>query len=525
MKDMTLKEKIGQLIFTGFPSPFISGEMKRLISDYKIGNVILFAHNVENAGQLRSLCAELQKDIKGWTGHPALIAIDQEGGRVVRLPADATNVPGAMAIASTGKPEHAYAAGRLTALELRALGINFNLAPVLDINNNPRNPVINVRSYGDTAEVVEKFGVQMMKGLKGGGVLACVKHFPGHGDTEVDSHIGLPSIGKSLEELEQLELKPFRKAIAQGAECVMTSHILFPMLETEPVPATMSRAVITGLLKERLGFKGLVVSDCLEMDAIRKHYGTARGAVGALKAGVHMLFISHTPELVIEAVKAIEAAVRSGELPMEAIDEAVANVLAYKRKYESSVVDAEEMLDEVGSETHRLAASAMSKDSICLVRGKLEPIHAGDSGTLFLGVAPYRADLVSNATNKGSGFAETMGAAFAAAHETVPSNPGEAEWRSIAERARPYGRVVIGLYNAVDNPGQLALANRLAKNGHRVIAIALGKPYDLERLEGDVACLAAFEYTRLALSSLIAVLGGAAQANGKISLTKFGTFG
>lgn len=523
MNDMTLKEKIGQLIFTGFPSSFISGEMKRLISDYKIGNVILFAHNIENVAQLRSLCAELHKDIKGWTGLPALISIDQEGGRVVRLPADATNVPGAMAIASTGKPEHAYAAGRLTALELRALGINFNLAPVLDINNNPRNPVINVRSYGDTAEVVEKFGVQMMKGLKAGGVLACVKHFPGHGDTEVDSHIGLPSIGKSLEELEQLELKPFRKAIAQGAESVMTSHILFPMLESESVPATMSRSVITGLLKERLGFKGLVVSDCLEMDAIRKHYGTARGAVGALKAGVHMLFISHTPELVIEAVKAIEAAVRSGELPMETIDDAVARILAYKSKYGAST-GMPERLDEVGCETHRRASSAMSKDSICLVRGKLEKIVEGDSGTLFLGVAPYRTDLASNATNKGKGFAEEMGAAFAAAHEVVPSNPGEAEWKSIADRARSYERVVIGLYNAVDNPGQLALANQLLKNGQRVTAIALGKPYDLERLEGDVTGLAAFEYTGLALSSLIAVLSGAVQANGKISLTKFGSF-
>ncbi len=524
MNDMTLKEKIGQLIFTGFPSSFISGEMKRLISDYKIGNVILFERNVENAAQLRSLCAELQKDIKGWTGLPALIAIDQEGGRVVRLPADATNVPGAMAIASTGKPEHAYAAGRLAALELRALGINFNLAPVLDINNNPRNPVINVRSYGDTAEVVEKFGVQMMKGLKAGGVLACVKHFPGHGDTEVDSHIGLPSIAKSLAELEQLELRPFRKAVAQGAESVMTSHILFPMLEPEPVPATMSRKVITGLLKERLGFKGLVVTDCLEMDAIRKHYGTARGAVGALKAGVHMLLISHTPELVIEAVKAIEAAVRSGELPMEAIDEAVARILACKSKYGAST-GSQQMLDEVGCETHRRAASSMSKGSICLVRGKLEPIQAGGSGTMFIGAAPYRADLASSATSKGVGFAEAMGTAFAAAHATVSSNPGETEWKSVVERAKPYERVVIGLYNAVDNPGQLALANQLVKNGHRVTAIALGKPYDLERLEGDVTCLAAFEYTGLALSSLNAILSGAAEANGKISLTKFGSLG
>jgi len=520
--DMTLREKIGQLICAGFPSPFISDEMKRLISDYKIGNVILFEHNVENAAQLRALCSELQKDIRGWTGNSALIAIDQEGGRVVRLPADATNVPGAMAIASTGKPEHAYAAGRLTAIELRALGINFNLAPVLDINNNPRNPVINVRSYGDTAKVVEKFGVQMMKGLKDGGVLACVKHFPGHGDTEVDSRIGLPSIGKSLEELEQLELKSFRKAIAQGAESVMTSHILFPMLEPEPVPATMSRAVVTGLLKERLGFKGLVVTDCLEMDAIRNYYGTANGAVDALKAGVHMLLISRTPELVIETVKAIEAAVRTGELPIEAIDEAVANVLAYKGRYGGAAVGKEEMLYEVGCDTHRRAAAVMSKDSICLVRGELEPIEEGDSGTLFVGVIPYRKDLASNATNLESGFAERMGAVFAAAHATVSNNPGEAERVSVVERARAYGNVVIGLYNAVDNPGQLTLANQLIKNGHRVTVIALGKPYDLECLEGEATCLAAFEYTGLSLSSLIAVLSGAAQANGKISIAAFG---
>lgn len=219
-----------------------------------------------------------------------------------------------MAIASTGRPENAYAAGRITAREMRALGINFNLAPVLDINNNKQNPVINVRSYGDTAEVVTEYGLQMLRGLKDGGVLAAIKHFPGHGDTAVDSHLGLPSIDKSLEALEELELKPFRAAIDSGAECLTSAHILFPAIENNQVPATMSKAIITDLLKHRMGYEGLVISDCLEMDAIQKYYGTAEGAVGALKAGVHLLFISHSAQLVKDAVRRIEHAVETGEL-------------------------------------------------------------------------------------------------------------------------------------------------------------------------------------------------------------------
>ena len=225
MNKLSLREKIGQLIVTGFPGPEITDDLNQLITEYKIGNIILFSHNVRSVDQLSRLCTELQERITEQTGQPAFISIDQEGGRVTRLPDEATNVPGAMAIASTGRPENAYAAGRITARELRALGINFNLAPVLDINNNKQNPVINVRSYGDTAYTVEEYGLQMLRGLQEGGVLASIKHFPGHGDTAVDSHLGLPVIDKSVEQLEELELKPFRRAIEYGAECITTAHI------------------------------------------------------------------------------------------------------------------------------------------------------------------------------------------------------------------------------------------------------------------------------------------------------------
>jgi beta-N-acetylhexosaminidase len=517
MKKLTLREKIGQLIVTGFPSAVIPDEFARLVQDCKIGNVILFSYNAEDVAQLGGLCRELHSLIEHHTGLPAFISIDQEGGRVTRLPDGAANVPGAMAVASTGRPEHAYTAGRLTARELQALGINFNLAPVLDINNNKQNPVINVRSYGDTAETVEEYGLLMMKGLLDGGVLSALKHFPGHGDTEVDSHLGLPSIDKTLEQLEQLELRPFIRAIREGAESIMSAHILFPKIEENRIPATMSRTVITGILKERLGYKGLVVSDCLEMEAIKTYYGTAEGALGALKAGVHLVFISHTPALVREAVERIEAAVKSGELPEAIVDEAVEKVLFYKQKYRTDKTAPD--VSAVGSANHRRTVEAISLESICLTKGQLKPIAAGKPGVFFLGCLPFRADNASSDASHAISFARTMGEAFTAPFQVTGMDPDEEESGQVLKAAAGFPQIVIGLYNGVNNNGQLRLANRLIASGHQVTAVALGKPYDLDLLEGEYCGLAAFDYSRLALGSLVKILGGEAAPTGRLSLT------
>lgn len=515
MNQLSLRDKIGQLIATGFPATDITGDLKRLVEEYRVGNIILFSRNAESVAQLKALCGSLRRLIVTHTGLPPLISIDQEGGRVTRLPEEATNVPGAMAIASTGRPELAYAAGRITARELRALGINFNLAPVLDINNNRLNPVINVRSYGDTAETAEQYGLLMLQGLKDGGVLASVKHFPGHGDTSVDSHLGLPVIDKSPEQLAELELKPFAAAIARGAECITTAHILFPSLEPDRVPATMSRAIVTGLLKHKLGYNGLIISDCLEMDAIRNVYGTAEGAVGALKAGVHLLFISHTPQLVMEAVERIEQAVQSGELPLSVVDEAVEKVLYYKKKYGA---DAAPDLSVVGCEAHRRSAEAMSLESICHVGGTLTPLEKNAADTIFVGCSPYRTDMASSSVSPAFSFPEAMAEAFSAPFVLTGIDPGGDEIRQAVERAKGYKRVVIGLVNGREHPGQLELVERFRKEGHRVTVVALGKPYDLERLNKDVCAIAAFEYTPLAIKSLIRILGGEASPSGRISV-------
>jgi len=505
IEQMSLRDKIGQMFVTGFPSTEMTDELKEVIEQYKVGNIILFSHNIENKVQLGGLVTELQQWFMAHTGIPGFITIDQEGGRVTRMPKDATNVAGAMAIASSGRPENAYAAGRITARELRALGINFNLAPVMDVNNNALNPVINVRSYGDTVDTVTQYGIQMMKGLLDGGVMSSLKHFPGHGDTNVDSHVGLPTIDKTLEELEQLELLPFKAAIEQGAQGIMSTHILFPQIEKTGVPGTMSYTIITEILKEKLGYKGLVVSDCLEMDAIKRYYGTAKGALGAVKAGIDLVFISHTPETVKEAIHLIEEAVASGELDEAVIDAAVTKILAYKDQYASI----EELdYDIVGCDVHRRANELMRTETICRMKGEIQPIHRGDEQVLFIGSYSYRSDLASSNVKQDISFPQYMGEHFQAAYEIIDIDPSEEQINAVLQQAHSCKHVVIGLFNARENKGQLMLVQKLLAADCKVTAITLGRPYDISLIEGEFCGIAAFEYSLNAFKSLIPILNG-----------------
>jgi beta-N-acetylhexosaminidase len=515
ISQMSLREKIGQMFVTGFPSKELSADMKEIIEQYKVGNMILFSHNIENKYQLGGLVTELQQWFMTHTSVPGFITIDQEGGRVTRMPKDATNVAGAMAIASSGRPENAYAAGRMTARELKALGINFNLAPVMDVNNNELNPVINVRSYGDSAQKVTEYGIPMMKGLLDGGVMSTLKHFPGHGDTNTDSHIGLPVIEKTLEELEGLELLPFKAAIEQGAQAIMSAHILFPQIEKSGVPATMSHTIITGLLKEKLGYKGLVVSDCMEMDAIKRYYGTAKGALAAVKAGIDLVFISHTPGTVKEAIHLIEEAVAVGDLDEAVIDAAVTKILAYKARY-AVIEDLD--YEIVGCDVHRRANAWMRTETICRVQGEIEPIQLGDEQVLFMGSYSYRSDLASSSVNQDISFPQYMGQHFQAAYEVIDIDPSEEQLDAALRKAQGCKHVVFGLFNARENKGQLALVRKLLAAGCKVTAIALGRPYDLALIGGECCGIAAFEYTLDAFQSLIPILSGEIEPTANITI-------
>lgn len=517
IEKMTLREKVGQMIMAGFPATEISFEYKKLVQEYKIANVIIFSHNVESKKQLSGLCSELQELIEANTGYPAFISVDQEGGMVTRMPRDVTNIPGAMAIAATGIPDNAYKAGLITAKELHALGININMAPDVDINSNKDNPVIGVRSYGDQKELVSAFGIEMMKGLTEGHVLSIIKHFPGHGDTAVDSHVGLPIINKSVNELLENELVPFSEAINNGAEAVMTSHILFPQIEKNNLPATMSREIITGLLREKLSFKGLIFSDCLEMEAIKTYYGTAKGALEAIKAGVNIVCVSHTAELVEETAKTIEAAVLNGDLSVDIINASVKKILEFKAKYAQYDVLKQDF-SVVGCEEHKAEARRISKNSITLVQGHGEGLPHISNRTLFVGSYANRSTLVSSSVNKELNFPEYMAKEFGGAFIIIPSIPTEQDIDNILQQARTYESVVYGTYNGHLNRTQMELANKLCDKNENVIIVALRNPYDLGMVDKRAYSLAAYEYTTLAFESLVDVFKGDAIPTGKLSV-------
>ena len=506
---MTITEKIGQRLVIGLPGPEMDPAFIRLVKEYKIGNVILFQRNCESSAQLARLCRDIQELVRRETGHGAFITIDQEGGSVTRLPYEAVNVPGSMALAATGDPENTYRAARLTAAELRSYGINFNLAPVADINNNPDNPIIGVRSYGDTAEQVERYAAAALRGYLDGGVLASAKHFPGHGDTDMDSHLSLPCIDKSLEELEKLELRPFKALIDAGCPAVMTTHILFPQLETDNVPATMSRRIITGILKERLGFRGLIISDCVEMQAIGVYYGSAKGAAAAMAAGVDLVFVSHTAEVQEEAARTCRAAAESGQISVEELDASVEKILRYKEQYCTAPTGTPEQPDPLAE------AAALRLSTITLTQGTI-PALGGDP--FFCGCADYQAGLVSNRELEKPSFGEAMSAKLGGTALVTGQDPDAEEICAAVDAARGRSSIFVGTYNGHLYPGQMALVKALGELNIPMAVVALRNPYDLRDIPAHAAGIAAWDYSYLTLDTLIPVISGKVTPQGRLPI-------
>ena len=497
---MTDLERIGQRLVTGFPGTALTPELVQVVKEYKIGNIILFRENIASADQLRTLCADLQTLIRSETGHDAFIMIDQEGGAVTRLPESCINVPGSMALAATGDPETTYLAGKLTGEELRSLGVNFNLAPSVDVNCNPANPIIGVRSYGDTPATVAKYAAGMIRGLQDGGVLCLAKHFPGHGDTAVDSHLGLPRVDKMEEALEQLELIPFRRAIEAGVPAIMMSHVLFPNIEPEQVPCTMSRRMVTGLLKQKLGFRGLILTDCMEMGAIRDYYGTPEGVVASIKAGVDLAEISSAFDLELAAAKAVNEAAERGEFDVEEIRASVEKILCYKKML---AAQAEPGL--CNQPEDRRAAESMARQAISQISGT--PFRA-DENTFFCGCADYRASGAANADGSAVTFPEYMANAFGAEGFVTEKDPDAEEIRAALRQAENCEKIILGTCNGHLFRGQLALAGALAATGKPMAVAALRNPYDLSQIPETVWKLAAYDYAVPAFRALEDIFRG-----------------
>jgi beta-N-acetylhexosaminidase len=307
---------IGRLFIVGIPGPQLDARTRRTLERLHVGGVILFRRNVDTPAQIAALTA----DLHALPSQP-LVAIDHEGGRVLRLGEPFTQFPPAATIGRTGDAAVAFRVGQAMAEELAAVGIDLNFAPVLDVHSNPSNPVIGDRAFGSDPALVGELGIAMMRGLQAGGVIPCGKHFPGHGETEKDSHLELPVVRRSRAELERTELVPFRAAIAAGVPMLMTAHVMYPVLDPEH-PATMSRAILTDLLRTELQFEGVIASDDLEMRAIADHQEIGAAALATLRAGADALLVCQDLRQAERAIEAITRAVADGSLPVEMVNAA-----------------------------------------------------------------------------------------------------------------------------------------------------------------------------------------------------------
>lgn len=326
---MTSRDKIGQLFMVGFLGTSVTPDLASFIKEYKPGGVILFSRNLESVEQM----VELTNELQACSPHsPLLISIDQEGGRVSRLPKGFTIFPPCDLLGRCNSTELAYAAAATIAKELRAVGVNMNMAPVLDVNSNPDNPVIGDRAFGTTPDVVCELGPATAAGLQDNKVVACGKHFPGHGDTSVDSHKELPVVEASRERLEAIEFPPFRRAAEQGVASMMTAHVLYRSLDNE-WPATLSPAIITDFLRQELHYDGVVLTDDLEMHAIIDHYGVEDASVRAVLAGCDVLLICKDRDREIAAFKAVERAVETGVISPERLNLSVARIARLKERF------------------------------------------------------------------------------------------------------------------------------------------------------------------------------------------------
>ena len=354
---MNLREKIGQLFMLGFPGTEPSKDLRDLFKTYHPGGVILFSRNLEDPEQAAHLTNALQKLAPKL---PLLVSIDQEGGRVARLPKGFTLFPGQGALGQAGAAELAYAFAEVTALELRAIGVNMDLTPVLDVNTNPGNPIIGDRAFGQDPVQVEALGLAVIAGLQDNGVLACGKHFPGHGDTAADSHKELPTVSLGIDRLREIELRPFAHCFANGLAAVMTAHVRYPALDPH-APATLSPAILTDLLRTQLHFKGLALTDDLEMHAIIDHYGIEDAAVRALRAGADILLICKDHDRQVAAMEAVYRAVKDGDVPELQVEHALLRVLEAKERFllPYTPVDPKDAAKRVGTKQHREVAHAI----------------------------------------------------------------------------------------------------------------------------------------------------------------------
>jgi len=515
---MDTAQKIGEMFLAGFEGQTVNKDIEELITKHHVGGVILFARNIKSIGQVAKLCDDLQALRKTVSKTPLFIAVDQEGGVVQRIMDVVTVLPGNMAIGSVGDPDCAYAAGRITAIELGFLGINVNFAPVLDVSNNPDNPSTGVRSFGGDPDKVAELGKQMIIGFQEFGLIGCAKHFPGKGNVSVDSHLDLPLNASKKETLRSCELKPFVAAIDAHVGMMMTAHVMYPELaENKILPATLSRNIMTGLLRAELGFTGVLITDDMEMGAIAKYFTVEESAVKAVAAGVDIVMVCHTLAKQREALAALRNAVDAGTIPAGRIDESLSRIAALKEK-----IAHRKRPTDVTRETipfHHMIADRIARDSVTVQRNDkgILPLYLNHHDRLLAIVPKY--ETLTQVEEK-TGEEDTILEELQIRHENssvlrIDLSPSAKDF-AVFDKIRAYKKVILFTYNAHLNDTQLAFARKLLSLRKDAVIVAVRNPYDLAKLPEAETTVATYGFRNCSLKALTEVLFGEIEAKGKM---------
>lgn len=514
IKKMSIEEKVGQMIGFAFKGTEYNDELRQQIEEMKVGLVILFKDNCENPEQVFNLNKEINKHAV----IPPFISLDQEGGMVARVTEGITQSPGAMPISATNNPKSAYKLAYNMGRELQMLGFNFNFAPVGDINNNPKNPVINVRSYSENPDIVSEYVVEAVNGYSDALMMSSIKHFPGHGDTAVDSHIGLPVVDFDKERLYEMELKPFIKAKELDLPGIMVSHVLFTKYDDKN-PSTLSKKVVQGLLRDEIGYEGLVVTDSLTMKAVFDNFTIEEIAELGFNSGDDILLMCGARDIKLQRsfYDAAVKLVKEGKIKEEILDRAVERIFKYKKQFIRPMASVFADIEKELCNAEAVAFSEkVSLDSITLIEDKKELLPLSKEEKILIVFPKIQVvTLVENDEMGLMSLAEFM--PFACDKIYMPLSPNEDDKELLLKKVKDYDKIIYCSYNACFNPEQASLINEIDKD--KLVVVAIRTPYDYQVLENVSTYMCSYEATPLAFKSLAKVLTGEAEAKGKIPVT------
>ncbi len=511
LANLTLEQRVAQMFIVNLYGSQLTEAGRDFLTQLQPGGLVLLPENIITPTEVAKLTNVYQQTITDAGGLPLLIAVDQEGGTISHLHDGFTVFPVPALLTATGDTSLAERVGQAMAQEMLAVGVNMDLAPVADLETNPNNPIIKRRAFGNDPQMTSPILSAFIKGMQGGNVLATAKHFPGHGDSSTDSHTGLPVISLSRERLESVELAPFRASIAAGVSTVMVAHIWYPALEPQKdLPASMSHNIVTGLLREEMGYQGLVVTDALDMDAIDTVYSYPNAALTAIKAGVDLVIAAHVSlEAQADGIQAVIDAVKSGAIPEERINESVKRILAAKEKYgllDWKPLDPTTVSSQLGLDAHaKLVDELFEKGvTVALDKNHVIPFQAGKKvGVIFPGTRPQ---IQQDCTGNGA-------VVQALAVHTSPSGDDIASAQRLAAQV---DSVVVFTQNADADGHEQALVKALPPD--KTIAVALASVYDWTTYPQVSGYVLTYSPLPQAVPAVCGVLFGKFPANGKLSI-------